>query len=54
MKTFDLIIRVTANDNITKDEMFARFEKFEENMKDKERILFKGDCAITEIMVNEI
>lgn len=50
MKTFNVIYRITANDNVTEEEMLRRAEA----VKDRERNLYKGDCALIAIEVTEI
>lgn len=45
---------VSANDNLTEEEMMARFQKWsDQSSGDGDRLLFKGDCAVTGLRVTE-
>jgi len=55
MKTFNLTLVVSANDNLTESEMFKRFaEMSNKTPKEVNRIVFNGDCSLTEIIVEDI
>ena len=54
MKYFDLTMRISANPDLTAEELFKRFEKFLDAIpKEVSREIFKADCCIVEIRVDE-
>jgi hypothetical protein len=50
MKIFELKLIVNANDNLTESELLKRLWDW----RDPNRQVFRGDCVLSEIRVNEL
>ena len=49
---FRLILEVSANPNLTEEEMFERFDEFINSIPQPvNRVLFKTDCCLTNVIV---
>ena len=54
MKFFNLTLSVSANPNLTEEELLRRFEAWLNAIpKETDRILFKSDIALVELKVEE-